>query len=244
MQNLHPDARDSAPLVVVCTATTELSLFLRHDLRDEGITAIRASSASEGFDKIVGEARVLALIDCELPKALWLIETLLNVVPEECLTILALSGDDGSGIQLADRHMGRIHSVYRPLDPASLLKTIKRLARQMRVNDRNCLFFADIKLDLAARKVWRKRREIRLTGIEFELLSALMREPGRVFSRRVLIAQAWPPGVFVDTRTVNIHIGHLRRRLAARGEPDLIRTVRGYGYALDRADIDLERNSP
>jgi two-component system phosphate regulon response regulator PhoB len=242
MQNLHPDARQSAPLVVVCTAATELSLFLRHSLGSEGMTAICATSASEGFDHIVSQASVIALVDCQLPEADWLLEALLHAMPEEGLTILALSADDRACSQLGHRQKGRVHSIHRPLDPAGLLKAIRRFAGQMRVNDRNGLVFADIKLDLAARKVWRQRRELRLTGIEFELLATLMREPGRVLSRKSLIAQAWPPGVFVDTRTVNIHIGHLRRQLTAHGEPDLIRTVRGYGYALDRTDPDLERD--
>ncbi|MBU0831953.1 MAG: response regulator transcription factor [Alphaproteobacteria bacterium] len=244
MQNLDPDAQDSAPLVVVCTAATELSLFLRHSLECEDIAAIFATSAREGFDQIVSQEPVMALIDCQLPEAPWLLRALSHVMPEESLTILALGAHHGADDPLGYENMGKVHSFPRPLDPASLIETIRRLARQIRVNDRNRLFFADIELDLTARKVWRRRREIRLTGIEFELLSALMREPGRVFSRESLIARAWPRGVFVEARTVNIHIGHLRRRLNAHGGTDLIRTVRGYGYALDRTDLDLERSTP
>lgn len=241
MRNLHPDARESEPLVVVCTAATELSLFLSHSLGSEGMTAICATSASEGFDHIVSQASVIALVDCQLPEADWLLEALLHAMPEEGLTILALSADDRACPHLGHRQKGRVHSIHRPLDPAGLLKAIRRFAGQMRVSDRNGLVFADIKLDLSARKVWRRSREIRLTGIQFELLSALMREPGRVFSRESLIDRAWPRGVFVDARTVNIHIGHLRRRLNTHAGSDLIRTVRGYGYALDQADLDLER---
>ena len=244
MQNLDPDAQDSAPLVVVCTTATELSHFLRHSLECEGIAAIFATSAREGFDQIVSQEPVMALIDCQLPQAPWLFRALSQVMPEESPTILALGRHEGADSSEQHRHMGRVHSFPRPVDPNSLFQMIRRVAGQIRVNDRNRLFFADIELDLVARKVWRQRREIRLTGIEFELLSALMREPGRVFSRESLIARAWPRGVFVEARTVNIHIGHLRRRLNAHAGPDLIRTVRGYGYALDQADLDLEGSTP
>lgn len=90
----------------------------------------------------------------------------------------------------------------------------------------------DIEMDASARRVWRTAIEVHLPRIEFEILRSFLREPDRVFLRQELIAMAWPPGVFVDPKTVSVHVGRLRRALARTSSPDPIRTVRGVGYAL------------
>lgn len=108
-----------------------------------------------------------------------------------------------------------------------------RLGSRELQREKGIIAFADLVIDVSGRRVWRAGRAITLTKIEFELLHVLSRVPGTVLSRAELIAGAWPERVHVEPRTVTIHVGHLRKRLMRHGACDLIRTVRGAGYAME-----------
>ena len=123
-----------------------------------------------------------------------------------------------------------------PLDPAVLLDFLQRQKTRFIEAEREgagtILRVADLSMDLAAVKVQRAGREIQLTALEFRLLRRLLQTPSAVCDREALIQACWPQTAEVEPRTVDIHIGHIRRALMCTG-PDLIRTVRGRGYALD-----------
>ena len=91
----------------------------------------------------------------------------------------------------------------------------------------------DIAMDRVAHRVKRADREIHLGPTEFRLLDYLMQHPGRVFSREQLLDAVWGSDVYVEARTVDVHVGRLRKALKANGDNDPIRTVRGAGYSLD-----------
>ena len=95
------------------------------------------------------------------------------------------------------------------------------------------LSFKDLAMDLAAFKVKRGERDVHLGPTEFKLLRHFMTYPGRVFSREQLLDMVWGHDVYVEPRTVDVHIRRLRKALNDGGEPDIIRTVRSAGYALD-----------
>jgi two-component system phosphate regulon response regulator PhoB len=97
----------------------------------------------------------------------------------------------------------------------------------------NVLTFADITLDRERKRVWRGGREVELGPTEFRLLEFLMERPGRVFSREQLLDGVWGNSVYIDERTVDVHVGRLRKALVLGQEADPIRTVRGSGYSLD-----------
>ncbi len=123
-----------------------------------------------------------------------------------------------------------------PLDPALLVSFLQRLRNRSieeeRADTGAILRFADLSMDLAAVKVHRAGRDIHLTALEFRLLRRLLQTPLAVCDRDVLIEACWPQTAEVEPRTVDIHIGHIRRALMGTG-PDLIRTIRGRGYALE-----------
>jgi two-component system phosphate regulon response regulator PhoB len=106
---------------------------------------------------------------------------------------------------------------------------------QRRVQVPEELAFDDVKIDLATYRVYRGRREVVLTPTAFRLLRSLLETPTRVFTRDRILAQVWPHSADIDLRTIDVHIARLRKALTAAGEPDLIRTVRTIGYALDRS---------
>ena len=91
----------------------------------------------------------------------------------------------------------------------------------------------DVELDRTTHRVHRKGREVRLGPTEFRLLEFLMTTPGRVFSRSQLLDGVWGHDIYVDERTVDVHVGRLRKALNAASGRDVIRTVRGAGYALE-----------
>ena len=91
----------------------------------------------------------------------------------------------------------------------------------------------DLRLDPETHRVHRAGAELHLGPTEFRLLSALMEKPGRVWTREALLDRVWGRDIYVDTRTVDVHIGRLRKAIGVHGGDDLIRTVRGAGYSLD-----------
>jgi two-component system, OmpR family, phosphate regulon response regulator PhoB len=125
--------------------------------------------------------------------------------------------------------------VVKPFAMSELTARIRALLRRTRpelVEER--LEYADIVLDRGSRRVTRAGRSIHLGPTEFRLLDFLMQRPGRVFSRERLMDAVWGPNTYVEMRTVDVHVGRLRKALREGGTFDPIRTVRSAGYSLDQ----------
>jgi len=90
----------------------------------------------------------------------------------------------------------------------------------------------DIVLDRESHRVYRRKSELRLGPTEFRLLEFMMRHPGRVFSRTQLLDNVWGETIYIDERTVDVHVGRLRKAVNTNRQPDVIRTIRGSGYAI------------
>ncbi len=114
--------------------------------------------------------------------------------------------------------MARIRSILRRVKPDAIIEMMSR---------------GDITLDRAKKRVTRGNRDISLSPTEFRLLEYLMQQPGRVFSRAQLLDRVWSNEAEIDERTVDVHIGRLRKSLSRGREPDPIRTVRASGYSFD-----------
>jgi two-component system phosphate regulon response regulator PhoB len=120
--------------------------------------------------------------------------------------------------------------------PYSLVELMARVRAQLRrtrpatVGER--LEYLDIVLDAETHRVTRSEKPLKLGPTEFRLLSTFMEKPGRVWSREQLLDRVWGRDIYVDTRTVDVHIGRLRKALCQHGGDDPLRTVRGAGYAL------------
>ena len=123
--------------------------------------------------------------------------------------------------------------ISKPYSVIELLARVKAHLRRTRpasMGER--LVYDDIVLDSETHKVFRGDNELKLGPTEFRLLTTFMEKPGRVWSRDQLLDRVWGRYIYVDTRTVDVHVGRLRKVLGAHGGDDLIRTVRGAGYAL------------
>ena len=124
--------------------------------------------------------------------------------------------------------------VVKPFSPAELVSRVRALLRRSAPNmGAETLAYEDLEMDLVSHKVNRGGRSVHLGPTEYRLLRALMENPGRVYSRETLLDKAWGQNIFVEIRTVDVHVRRLRRAINIGGKPDLIRTVRGFGYALD-----------
>jgi two-component system phosphate regulon response regulator PhoB len=126
--------------------------------------------------------------------------------------------------------------VVKPFSTPELMARVRALLRRSNPSTvASLLKVGDIELDREAHRVHRQSREVKLGPTEFRLLEFMMRAPGRVFSRTQLLDGVWGGDVYVDDRTVDVHIGRLRKALNRGRVKDLIRTVRGAGYSLESA---------
>ena len=124
--------------------------------------------------------------------------------------------------------------IVKPYSPREMIARVHALLRRSRVDSSDHLLaFADLTLDTETYKVMRAGRQVHLGPTEFRLLKALLQKPGRVFSRENLLDRVWGHDAYLETRTVDVHIGRLRKALNVSGGRELIRTVRGAGYAID-----------
>ena len=124
----------------------------------------------------------------------------------------------------------------KPFSPRELVARIKAILRRGRGYEpgERALIVSSLRIDPESRQVWKESQLIDLTTIEFDILHALARHPGRVLSREQLIEQVWGYDYYGDERVVDVHIGRLRKKLNDYGrDPDLIGTVRGVGYRLE-----------
>jgi len=124
--------------------------------------------------------------------------------------------------------------VVKPFSPAELLARTRALLRRSTGTGQQCLSCGDLEMDVITKRVKRAGTDIKLGPKEFKLLEHFLRNQGRVFSRDQLLDQIWGHDVYVEVRTVDVHIRRLRKAINIDNTSDLIRTVRSMGYALEK----------
>src|SRR6185437_4258939 len=149
------------------------------------------------------------------------------------ILMLTARGEDSDKVRGLD--IGADDYVVKPFAMSELTARIRALLRRTRpelVEER--LEYAGVVLDRGTERVTRSGRTVRLGPTEFRLLDFFMQRPGRVFSREQLMDAVWGPNTYVELRTVDVHVGRLRKALREGVEGDPIRTVRSAGYSLDQ----------
>ena len=190
----------------------------------------------EALVSVEEEAPDLILLDWMLPHISGIeicrqlrARTITRDMPIIMLTARGEEGDRVRGLELgADDYITKPFSMT---ELAARIKAILRRTKPMIAGD--VATYHDILLDRETRRVRRGQRDIHLGPTEFKLLDVLMQRPGRVYSREQLLDRVWGHDVYVELRTVDVHVGRLRKALNRRGDKDPIRTVRSAGYALD-----------
>ena len=147
--------------------------------------------------------------------------------------LVILTAQDDVDVKISALDIGADDYVVKPYSVVELmarLRTQLRRTRPATMGER--LSYADIILDAGEHRVFRAGQSLHLGPTEFRLLSTLMEKPGRVWSREQLLDRVWGRDIYVDTRTIDVHVGRLRKALMVHGGDDPVRTVRGAGYAL------------
>jgi two-component system phosphate regulon response regulator PhoB len=226
------------PRVLVIEDEDALSALLHYNLDKEGYAVTVAGDGEEALMLIDEQAPDLVVLDWMLPKVSGVeVCRRLRARPEtRNLPIIMLTARGEESDRIRGLDTGADDYVVKPFSMSELAARIRAVLRRIRpglADDR--LLHGDIVVDRAAHRVRRADKEIHLGPTEFRLLDYLMQHPGRVFSREQLLDAVWGSDVYVEARTVDVHIGRLRKALNRDLDEDPIRTVRSAGYSLDVA---------
>ncbi len=221
--------------VLVVEDEEPLAIMLRYNLEAEGFVVDVAENGDEAELKVSEYTPDLIVLDWMLPGVSGIelcrrfrISKSLRSVPIIMLTAKGEEADRVRGLST-----GADDYVVKPFSVPEFIARIRAVLRRTspeRIADVLCV--RDVTLNRETHQVSRNGREVRLGPTEYRLLEFFMQSPGRVFSREQLLNGVWGRDVYVDERTVDVHVGRLRKALTRGSEPSHIRTVRGAGYAF------------
>lgn len=209
--------------------------MLQYNLEAEGFDVIQAHNGDDALLLVEEEAPDIIILDWMMPKLTGIEVCLrLKMRPEtRSIPIIMLSARADEVDRVRGLETGADDYVVKPYSMMELMARVRAQIRWVRPSTVGVeLQFGDIRLDAESHRVYRGDKDLRLAPTEFRLLSAFMERPGRVWSRDQLFDRVWGRNIYVDTRTVDVHVGRLRKTLSAQGQEDPIRTVRGTGYAF------------
>ncbi|MEM8631571.1 MAG: phosphate regulon transcriptional regulator PhoB [Pseudomonadota bacterium] len=223
------------PSVLVVEDEAAQSEVLAYNLEAEGFAVVQAESGDEALLLVNETPPDLIVLDWMLPgvSGIEICRRLKSRPETRAVPIIMLSARSEEGDRVRGLETGADDYVTKPYSVAELLARIRSQLRRTRpatVGER--LEFSDITLDAETHRVARGEKLLKLGPTEFRLLATFMEKPERVWSREQLLDRVWGRDIYVDTRTVDVHIGRLRKALCQHGGDDPIRTVRGAGYAL------------
>lgn len=221
--------------VLVVEDEEDLATLLRYNLEAEGFRVTVVQRGDEAEVSISEDPPDLIVLDWMLPglSGIELCRRLRSGRASSDVPILFLTARGEESDRIRGLTTGADDYVVKPFSLPELMARIRALLRRAKGDLlADTLKIDDIELDKRAHRVTRSGRDIRLGPTEFKLLMFMMHNPGRVFTRTQLLDGVWGRDVYVDERTVDVHIGRLRKAINRGTETDPIRTVRGAGYAL------------
>lgn len=218
----------TAPRVLVVDDDRRLVPLLERGLRYEGFDVACAYSGTEALDYLRQHAPSLVLLDIGMPEGDGF-TVLRELRRHSDVPVVMLTARDEVADKVGALDLGADDYVAKPFAFDELLARVRAVLRRRGAEALDQISYDDLCCDFASREAYRDGRRIDLTVTEFELLAQLIRAARRVQSRDALLRAVWGYDVPVDTNVVDVHIGHLRRKL---GEPSIIQTVRGLGYVL------------
>jgi two-component system phosphate regulon response regulator PhoB len=221
------------PKVLIVEDEESVSLLLRYNLEAEGFEVEQAFRGDDAEVRLREVTPDLVLLDWMLP-GLSGIELCRRLRQTERLPIIMLTARGEEAERIRGLAIGADDYVVKPFSVPELVARVKAILRRAKPEMVSTVLSAgDIELDRETRRVRRSGREVHLGPTEFRLLEFLMQSPGRVYSREQLLDGVWGRDVYVDERTVDVHVGRLRKAINRARTKDPIRTVRGSGYAFD-----------
>ena len=223
------------PSVLVVEDEPAQREVLAYNLEAEGFRVAMAANGEEALLLVAEDRPDIIVLDWMLPNVsgIEVCRQLKTRSETRGVPIIMLSARSEEVDRVRGLETGADDYVVKPYSVVELMARVRTQLRRTRpasVGER--LEFEDILLDAESHKVFRAGKSLKLGPTEFRLLSTFMEKPGRVWSREQLLDRVWGRDIYVDTRTVDVHIGRLRKALCQHGGSDPVRTVRGAGYAL------------
>ena len=223
------------PRVLVVEDEPAQREVLAYNLEAEGFDVTRAQDGEEALMLVDEAAPDVIVLDWMMPNLSGIEVCRRLKIKSETrnIPIIMLSARSEEVDRVRGLETGADDYVIKPYSVVELMARVRSQLRRVRPSvTGERLEYEDIVLDSSSYRVNRGDKELRLGPTEFRLLSTFMEKPGRVFSREQLLDRVWGRDIYVDTRTVDVHIGRLRKGLTRHGGSDPLRTVRGAGYAL------------
>lgn len=224
-----------APIVLLVEDEPAQRAVLSYNLEAEGFEVLTATNGEEALTLIAETPPDLILLDWMMPHVSGIeVCRRLKARPEtRAIPIIMLSARSEDVDKVRGLETGADDYVIKPYSVTELMARLRAQLRRSRPATAGLVLeWQDIKLDTETHRVHRGEALLKLGPTEFRLLATFMEKPGRVFSRETLLDRVWGRDIYVDTRTVDVHIGRLRKSLTVTGGQDVLRTVRGAGYAL------------
>lgn len=224
-----------APTVLVVEDEPAQREVLAYNLEAEGFRVAQADNGEEALLLVAEETPDLIVLDWMLPSVSGIeVCRRLKSRPEtKGVPIIMLSARSEEVDLVRGLETGADDYMVKPYSVVELMARVRTQLRRSRPSAMGeVLEYEDITLDPETHRVHRDGKVLKLGPTEFRLLTTFMEKPGRVWSREQLLDRVWGRDIYVDTRTVDVHVGRLRKALCAHGGEDPVRTVRGAGYAL------------
>ncbi|ATX67038.1 phosphate regulon transcriptional regulator PhoB [Roseinatronobacter bogoriensis] len=223
------------PLVLIVDDEPAQVALLSYNLKAAGF---RIATAKDGEEAVLAVAELgpdVILLDWMLPRLSGLEACRqIRATPEgREASIIMVSARSEEGDRVRGLDTGADDYIIKPYSVAELIARVRANLRRLRpTSTGQALQYNDIRLEPDSYRVMRGNENLHLGPTEFRLLAAFMERPGKVWTREALLDRVWGRDIYIDTRTVDVHVGRLRKTLCAAGGDDPIRTVRGAGYAM------------
>jgi two-component system, OmpR family, phosphate regulon response regulator PhoB len=225
-----------AARILIVEDEEALTTLLRYNLEAEGYEVETVGRGDDADARLKEQAPDLLILDWMLPglSGIEICRRLRARTETRALPIIMLTARGEESERIRGLGTGADDYIVKPFSVPELIARVGALLRRASPERMaNHLNFGDIALDREKKRVSRAGKPVELGPTEFRLLEFLLERPGRVFSRAQLLDGVWGNDVYIDDRTVDVHVGRLRRALNRGHSVDPIRTVRGSGYALD-----------
>jgi two-component system, OmpR family, phosphate regulon response regulator PhoB len=224
------------PTILVVEDEPDLIPLLTYNLEREGFRTAVAKDGEEALLMAKETTPNLILLDWMLPlvSGLEVCRQLRRLPDTRDIPVIMLTAKGEEEDRVRGLNSGADDYLTKPFSPAELIARIRAVLRRAAPGSgEEMLRCGELAMDLAAHRVHRAEREVHLGPTEFRLLRHFMQHPGRVFSREQLLDMVWGRDVYIEPRTVDVHIRRLRKALNETDDQDVIRTVRSAGYALE-----------
>ncbi len=224
-----------APKILVVEDEEPLCVLLQYNLEAEGYQVEAVGRGDEADLRLQENVPDLLVLDWMIPGVSGIeLCRRLRMRPEtERLPIIMLTARGEESDRVRGLSTGADDYLVKPFSTPEFIARVRALLRRAKPEVlSSVLKVGDIVLDRESHRVYRRKNEISLGPTEFRLLEFMMQHPGRVFSRSQLLDNVWGETIYIDERTVDVHVGRLRKAVNTGRLPDVIRTIRGAGYAI------------